>query len=415
MSAVTVFWFGAEAYCLYKSSELASIPLPDKGDPAAAIAAHITALDPKPKSAQIVYQPAGLDPLSASCQRGPRADLAKTLAGEFPAIANASTTWATLTPQPYEGAYRTLLFLETKPRLPRIAAALAEEGIALRGAWPLPALLETLPGFASADAPGIFFVTTPTTAFVYALLPNASRTVTLVNDISAPQSSLLALNTALTYFDRDVPPPVHVVSFGDPWPLGESFAELTPTSHALQDILARADSLPTRGTSNFIPPDVTLPWNRIVQAAALFLFLYAIVTTFIYYRDFRALQADQSRRAAIAEDLRAQVAMLRQNRDQIQTDEAFSGELPPSQRPIARLIDTLVKATPTAITLHTLSVTDGTFTIEGSLHEGTGGTKGPFTDFYNALGRPDLPWTLAAHNRTAATADFVLSGTFKGL
>jgi hypothetical protein len=413
MSLLTLFWFGSEVYA-YAEGELAAIPLPDKGDPAVALGEYVCGVQPRPKSVQLVYQPAGLDPIRASCTRGARAVLAKTLAREFPAIANPSTAWATLTPHAFEGAYTTLLFMETRPRIPRLASILQEQRISLRGAWPLPAVLETIPPFNTPEHPGIFLVTTETTALVYALMPNASRSVTFVNDIAAPSTALLALNTALTYFDRDNPPPVHVISLGEPWPLGEQFAHITPTVHDLPSLLQRVDSIPARGPANFSPPDTTLPWNRLLQLASLFTVLFAAATATIYYRDLTALQADLTRRAAIAEDERQQVITLRANRDAIYNATAFATEVPAGHRGISRLLEVLVKSTPAAITVHNLSVTEGTFTLEGTIHEGTGVQKGPFADFYASLSRKELPWTLSEQNRTAPnTAGFTISGTFR--
>lgn len=412
-SVVTLLWFGAEAYALH-GADLLPIPLPDKGDPATTIAEAVAKLEPRPKTVQLIYQPAGLDPLRAACTRGSRAVLAKVLANEHPAVAHPSAMWAALTPQAFEGSYTTMLFIDARPRIPRLQAALAEHSIAMRGAWPLPALLETIPPFSSGSEPGIFLVTTETTGLVYAILPNASRSLSLVGDVAARDNALLSLNTALTYFEHDVPPPVHVIALGEPWPLGDNFAEITPTAHDLPSLLQRASALPTSGTSNFAPPEFAFPWNRLLQLASVLMIAFALISGFIYYRDLRALQADQTRRAALADDVRKQVTTLRANREQIYAARAFGAEVPESQRQMGRLFDTLVKATPTAITLHSLTITDGTFTIEGTLHEGIGNQTGPFTTFYDVLSRADQPWTMSAQNRTIpTTADFLISGTFR--
>lgn len=413
MSAVTVLWFGAEAFgCV--GDELLPILLPEKSDPAVTIAEFVAALSPKPKSVQLIYQPQGLDPVRASCSRGARSVLSRTLVREFPAIAKPSTTWATLTPHPFDGAYTTLLFIETRPRIPRLASSLAEQKITLRGAWPLPALLETIPPFSTPGRTGIFFVTTESTALVYALLPNASRSVTFVNDVAAPANALLALNTALTYFDRDTPPPVHVISLGEPWPLGDHFAGITPTVHELGAVLERTNLLPTKAASNFAPPDLSFPWNRLLQLASALMLAFAIAAVAIYYRDLAALQADRTRRAAIAEDERLQVAALRENRDVIYNALAFSNEVPGPDRAVARLLEVLVKSTPTALTIHSLSVSDGSFTLEGTIHDGAGTAKSPFADFHALLARKDQPWSLAEQTRpTSPTAAFVIAGAFR--
>lgn len=413
MSAVTLLWFGAEAYALV-GTELLSVAVPEQGEPAAALAEFVCALSPSPKCVDLIYQPGGLDPIRASCPRGARAVLAKTLARDFPAVSHPSTSWATLTPRAYEGAYTTLLFLESRPRIPRLAAALAERGVTLRGAWPLPALLETIPPFNTPDTTGIFLVTTTSTALVFALLPNASRSVTLVNDVAAPATILLALNTALTFFDRDSPPPVHVVCFGEPWPLGDQFAGIAPVLHDLGAILERSQLLAAKAASNFAPPDASFPWNRLLQLASVLMLGFAVSTVAIYQHDLRALQADRTRRAAIADDERQQIALLRQNREATYAALAFAAEVPGTDRAVARLVDVLAKSTPNAVTIHSLTLADGAFTIEGTVHDGSSPIKGPLADLHATLARKDQPWTLLEQTRgNAGTAGFVIAGAFR--
>jgi hypothetical protein len=411
MSLVTLLWFGHEAY-FCRGGDLTPMALPDKGDPAVALGDFLVAMEPRPKTVQLIYQPACLDPVRASCTRGARTVLAKVLAREFPAIANPTTSWAALAPQPFEGAYTTLLFIETRPRIPRLASILNEHGIAFRGAWPLPALLETIPPFSTLSQPGIFLVTTAGTALVYALLPNASRSVTLVNDVSAPTNVILAMNTALTYFDRDIPPPVQVISLGEPWPLGDQFDSITPVFHDLPSLIHTAGALPTRASSNFAPPDIAFPWNRLLQLASAVMIVFAIAAATIYTHDLASLQADEHRRAAIADDERNQVNVLRQNRDTIYSDMAFTAEVPGPDRTVGHLLSVLVKSTPTAITMHSLTISDGAFKLEGTIHEGIGLPKGAYADFYALLANKDQPWTLAEPRPPAvATAGFMIAGT----
>lgn len=410
---VTLFWFAQDAF-VYDGSELMPIPLPDKGDTTAAIASFLAALDPKPGQVQLIYQPTGLDPLPTPCVRGSRHVVAKTLARSHPNIANPTSTWALLTPLPFEASYTSLLFLESKNRIPRLASALEDAGIALRGAWPLAALLDALPELSRPDSLAICLVSSDSAAAVYARQPEATRTFALFHDVGARASVPAQLNTCLSTFDSDNLPPVLVFHHGDPWHLPDDFTEFgAPTVAPLSALLDAADGLSIKAASNYLPPVTSIPWNRIVQFLAVCGLVAAAALGAMYWLDWRKLQEDALRRAAVADALRVEITHLNSNREQITTNLAFADSVTSDSSYVASLLETLVKSIPEEITLHSLTTTDSGFTVSGTVHEGLGLASGPYPKLLAALARPDAPWTLSAETPQKLEAPaFTISGRF---
>lgn len=411
--SVTILWLGDEAF-VFDQETTQPIPLPEKGDFIAAISKHVAELEPKPALAQLVYQPSGLDPLKVPAVRGSRSVVAKALATDHPGINNPNTSWAMLTPLPADGSYSSHLFIEPRSKIQRLASSLDEEGIHLRGAWPLSALFDLLPEFTRSDALGLTTVNTTSVAAIYARQRDATRFFELLHNVSAVDSFKPIVNRALSPFTRDEPVPVLQFSYGDSWQLGETAEEVGNIEiRSIDDLLVHATNLPVRAPSNFLPPVTTLPWNRITQLAASLMLIGAVALGALYWLDSVKLEKDVLRRSSVSDDLRAEIAKLNENRDAITRNRAFASEVINDSAKLAALLEALVANVPTEITIHSLVTTEAGFTLSGTIHDGMGSEDNPFTRFAAALSRPENPWTLDASPPSGpASPTFTITGRF---
>lgn len=411
--SITLLWFGNSVY-IANGESIDAITVPDNADPASAIAAHCAALDPRPDSLHLIYQPEGMGATNVTCLRGPRHALAKTLGREHPIINSPTTSWAVLNPLPYDGSYTSCLFIETKNRIPRLASALLESGIELLGAWPIPALADQLPELQRDDATGIVCVTTADAALVYARLNQGTRRFLFLSSIAAQTSFPAEVNEAIAAFETETPPNLTIYHQGETWNLGTEFnPRVKPVHLPITDLLRVSHQLKLNSPANYLPPGTSIPKRFLLNLGSTFALAIAVILAGLYFLDWRSLQNDQHRRSQQAESLRQQIHVLTANREQITQARAFAAEVSTDSAAVGTLLDTLVENIPDEITLHELTITKDVFTMRGTVHSDYAAANGPYKHFRDALAGNGLPWAITKDTpETITQPSFTITGRF---
>lgn len=391
----------------WSDGRLAPLAGDGAADPSAAILAHAASV--KASSVRLLYHPLHLAPQETACALGSRSVLRKILTAEFPALAAPDAVWSLLQPLPADGVYASLCFLDGTPFLPRLAAALAEQEIDLAGAWPLPAVCDALPEFSGRGALGVIALVAASDALVYSRLPGGARRLQYADAAAGVGPHVAAAMAAYAAAPEVMVCPLdETATPAFALPAGRSVKHLPP-----ERLFAAAASLSPRGLPNFLPPATTIPWNALVSVAATVVLLIAAVLAARYAFDYRELKRDAVRRAAVADDLRAELEVLDRNRQRIEANTAFRHRLDNRNAAIDAALGALVRHTPEVITLASFSASQDGFVLTATMHGDDFSESGPLAAWVTALRQPDLPWTLAGPGEAGDRHLIPLKATFR--
>jgi len=418
----TILWFGKQL--VLKTTEgVEGLPLPEKEDPIPLVMAAIEALEPRPKTVRIIYQPADLEMHAVDdMSKGNRNVIADTLGADYPALRNPATVWsASRLHKTEDGRYGTLLWIDSKLRLARLRGALEQKKIKVEGAWPLVSVLEEVEPTKTPNSPAMAVVLTDAGGFVYAVAPGGGRTATFVTGYGFRQQLGGVVKTALSHYSTSERPPVLVVDGGvEKWDIGATeLADSSPLTLNLEEILAVGEKLPPRSLANFLPRELVLRVDRILQWATVAVAAAAVLSLAAYYHQYRGLVASGIEQDRIAQALRAEVATYKANQAKMQEIDQLDREMETTAGGRMALLKAIMRDKPREVTVHTLTISNNTFAIQGTAHEGAGSNQGPYYAFLDKLaaenkaGGPLLALDKEARPAVLPEAEFTINGTFK--
>jgi hypothetical protein len=417
--ALVIAWWGPDLAILGPDGRLARGYCRPEEDPAAAIGELLDAEFPGPAAARLLYQPDTLAAHEVACPAPSRRQLRRLLAGDFPALRSRAAVWAAAPPRPARDGYATVLYLEPASPLPRLQTALAERGIGLEGAWPMPALWEIERPAAEFDRGYLGVAAGPRRAVVFCLSPAGDRSVRLTAGPVAPEDAAAEIRRAFARFDEADRP--RAVLAATPGPEGDAWREgLAPCALeeiTLADWMSRARQLETGGLGDLLPRDSLLRRGprqcRFAAAAGLLLLALAAFWTERHCQTVAAAaRAGAARRAesARAQETLSTRASLRERIDHLQG--AWRAAQAPASRDSAFIV-ALARAAAEGVVLQSVRIAGDEFEVRGRPDPDPTRAADRLRRFRRALFIPGQPWRAdSADEAPADDGAFVLRGSW---
>lgn len=383
---VVLFW--GQAWWLPGQSE--PVPVADPGQAAAVLAAAWPCED---RRLRLLYEPDGFRAEAAECPQANRTTLGWALSDRFPELVEPERGWSHEPIRAHDGGFVTMLHLEAAPELFPLVEALAQAGLTVTAAWPVPTWLQMLPSDLS-----------DTGAFVGALLSRdrvclyyeAADGRREVKRWQGPEALEHGRNWLGEHLAKHPDTPVWLVpdhcglmaDFDLPKASDEPE---TLTIVPVDEALAREAVFPSRHPAQLLPPVSRLSQGALLAVASWAVLVGAIswaaLSGWTWFRAQR-LDADQQPRLVA---LRTEVAHLEANAAEIARLQA-AVETPPAIPASGLLVD-LTQDLPSAIVFDRIE-------FDGSQLEVDGWTP-PDTDPLPAwlaqrkASHPDWEWRLA--------------------
>jgi hypothetical protein len=409
MQVVSVIWFGSHA-TIHLGDEHIPVSFSQR-DPVQALCGALCEMEKKPKSIRLLFQPADLDYQQVKIPKVGRAGIERCLEeSEIP----LSDAWGCLVPIPDGKMYYSLLLTESQPLLLRLKQTLAENRIRLLGAWPLVAVIDTLPPFNSLTAPGLAILEYPDATLIYSIDAQKSRSLAMISGEDMHGSAVNTLSQHLALYDvSQLPAIYHLHATTEPSFTASLLPSGSTTELTESQLVSASQKLPLSALSNFIPKQLAESYSFFITSAGVAAFALAFLMAFTYWRDLHNTEAlAVSTKEAITK-LTGTIQTLENNRELIKANSVFVEEAVPSKLAINALFDYIEGHTPDSIAIRNLSITGDTFVIDGSLFEGVGTQASPYHKFYDGLLSAKGTWKLADNGRlNVAMADFSITGKF---
>jgi len=305
--------------------------------------------------------------------------------------------------------------LRRSSRLAALAAAVAQRGRRVEGAWPLAALLE------AASAPGrqgaVHLLATAERALVASASSEGGCWVKAHDGPDFLDPTLASLRTALARFDDGNPPGGMVVIEDGPQADALRLAArgLGPAGSRLSDLLRHAHRLVPGDASDLLP---ARPWHRrrsvqLGLAAAAGLALLAAGD---------GLRAGARRRERVRREIVAQQDQQRRREEAAAADRARQQAAAQQNEARARaecpapfqegLLRTVARELPSSAVLHRLVIDRSQFVLSGTNAAGGAPAAEAWPRFLRSLGAAENPWQMEeAPERPSA--DFSLRGRLR--
>jgi len=409
-----VLWWDSTVLARIEGQTIAT-QLPANSNDVAGFCAFIQGLKPVPKAVRIFYHSTALELLATPCPKGSRRTIQRALRHRTTALNDPSAAWAAHSVRSGGSGTTTLLYVEARPRLARLRAALADDGILLDAAFPILVLVEETVPPGDREKPRIVLLTSDEASAIYWITPAGDRHAVFFDGTTARERIVQELIDGFAIFKTD--PAFTVVDAGSsPFDLSQiardDFKRKPSQILSAAELLDAAGTLSTREVYNFLPPGSPVTFDHLCHVAALGFFFAGALMAATYFTAIRSAQGNLTEQRAQEKALEGDVERLRANQTSIASARAVLAEAKIAPPVKLRLLEALNRARPVQISIQSATLGDSTWTLSGHLHEGTEPGKGAFQAFLAALQKGD-GWTVGP-DRPAPTAkdpDFSLSGT----
>ena len=389
--------------------------LPAAGDAVAGFCGFVRGLKPVPKAIRIVYHSAALEHFATPCPKGSRRTIQRALCHRTTALNDPAAAWAAHPIRTGASGSTTLLYVEPQPRLVRLRAALAEDGVVLDAVFPILVLVEEAVPPEEREKPRIVLLSSDEAAAVYWISPAGDRHAVFFDGATAPERIRTELIESFASFKTT--PEFSIVNAGaSPFDLSriadENLKQKPGKVLSAADLLDMAGSLGNREVTNFLPPGSPVTFDHLCHVAALGLFFAGALMAATYFSAIRSVRANLTEQQAEERALGEDIARLRANQAKIESAQAILTEARIAPPVKLRFLEALNRARPMQISIQSATVGESTWTVSGHVHEGVGLEKGPFQTFLAALQKGE-GWTVGSDHPapTAKDPDFTLSGT----
>lgn len=365
----------------------------------------------RPHRLRLLYQPDTLHNVAVACPAAGRDVVRRALTEEFPALADPATAWGMLPAvRGSDDRASTLLFVEEGSPLTSLSAALRDNRCTVNGAWPLAAAFEQL----AATADFAVGLCASSRALIYRRSRDGRRELHSFVGPNFRAEVSAELRRMAVDADRSKLVPLLWLCL-DGARDSVALPEECETAFAVQgaelgDLLAIAGELSVGHPANLLAPEKAVA-GRILFAASAALVAASLWTGYAYTRDYLALQRSAAAHAADAAALRAEIAVLEDNRRKIEALDAMVAQGAPLRRSQAELLRRIAAVIPREVTLVSYRSTGTTFTLVGSVATNPSRRDDPLVAFAAALQRGASCTVTAAPTR-AADGSFSLTGSF---
>jgi hypothetical protein len=349
-------------------------------------------------AARIIYHPASLDVHAIACPPVNRARLKAVLAAEYPALNLPHAVWSAEPPRrSLDGSgHTTVLYLDNRSRLRRLVEGLGKRGITVEGVWPLLSLVESTPPCNEGEFLAVIAI--GSRSLVACASPTGSRYFRLQTANEFEEKASSDINAALSLFDGTaLPPGLLLIELEAPaGRLRGTVKDLALTEITITEFLAMASRLKRGSFSDFLPqtPFFARPsvLARIAAAAGFVLMLGSAWHVYdsreaneLARRRMTAYQAEHAELERLVETHRTAKVRI----DEVERELSLVEFGPPLH---GKLLLALARATPSIISLESVSITGSNFVIKGHVIEGAASIPPPLTILIQALTASDSRW-----------------------
>src|ERR1035438_6649526 len=174
LSPCPILWWDSTVMARIDGQTVAA-RLPATGDAVAGFCGFVRGLKPVPKAIRIVYHSAAVEHLATPCPKGSRRTIQRALCHRTNALNDPAAAWAAHPIRTGASGSTTLLYVEPQPRLVRLRAALAEDGVVLDAVFPILVLVEEAVPPEEREKPRIVLLSSDEAAAVYWISPAGDR------------------------------------------------------------------------------------------------------------------------------------------------------------------------------------------------------------------------------------------------
>jgi hypothetical protein len=350
----------------------------------------------------LIYHPGGLEYHVVACPDARKARLKAIFANDHRVLKQSNAIWALEPIRRNFDDFGTVLYIDSRSRLPRLIDSLGAQDVAVEGVWPIQTLIERSPPCDCDDHGFISVINVGQRFLVSSVGASGARLLAFKeNDL---EGVITDINAALAFFEGAALPGGLLVCDGE-----EAAAKLRRSIHehasipmteaSLADWMSGALALSPGSFSDFTPRKPLLRIKPDGAQVAALLGLIATALALVWFVETSARRkialtqtaAENGQREALEQTIREKRST--QSRIEQMTRELSS--LSVAAQPLGAFLMALSKVTPPTIALENLSVDGSRFSLRGRAYR-SGGDAGPspLELFCRELGSAGTEWQL---------------------